>query len=157
MASSRIDTSDCVHRIRSPHEFAGASAGRERRKVAGVERMEPKPIVPSPDYLAVVGIVRATHGIAFLEGSAVGRMVICRSGCVTQCSRRHCPIPASSVKKRYGASAGRTLAHLCATSTDASRMAPNVEIGLLRAPPIGRVSRQSAHGDQPKADRKSVV
>ena len=41
------------------------------------------------------------------------------------------------------------------TSADASRTAPTVEIGLLRAPPIGRGSRQSARGDQPKAKSRS--
>ena len=32
--------------------------------------MEPKPVAPGPDYPAVVRIVPATHGVAFLEGSA---------------------------------------------------------------------------------------
>ena len=49
--------------------------------------MEPRPVAPGPDYPAVVRIVPATHGVAFLEGSAAleefaaGRIVICRSDC----------------------------------------------------------------------------
>jgi hypothetical protein len=139
-----------LRRLRGPHKLAGASAGRERREVARVERMESRPIVPSPDHLAVVGIVPAMHGIAFLEGSAVSRMIICRSGCI-RAADVMVLFPASGVM----AQARLELLPPRVASADASRTAQTVEIGLLRAPPIGRGSRQSARGNQPKAKSRS--
>ena len=56
---------------RALHQFAGARTGRERREIAWVERMEPKPVEGCLDYPAVVRIIPETHNVAFLEGLAV--------------------------------------------------------------------------------------
>jgi hypothetical protein len=115
-----------LRRLRALHEFAGAGAGRERRQVAGVERMEPKPVAPSPDYPAFVRIVPATYGVAFLqglavpEGLAVGRIVICRSGCVIRSSRRHGPVPASSVGQILHQALGQCFAGPAPAAGDAA-------------------------------------
>ncbi len=103
-------------RLGARHEFAGARTGRERREIAGVERMEPKPVAPGPDYPAVVRIIPETHNVAFLEvlavleGLAKGRIVIYLSVCVKLGGGRHGPLPASSVDLNEHRARGSCLA-----------------------------------------------
>jgi hypothetical protein len=51
-------------------------SARERRGIAIVERIEPKPIVPSPNNRAVVWIVVGSHNVPYPKRPDIDRVVI---------------------------------------------------------------------------------
>lgn len=51
-------------------------SARERRGIAIVEGIEPKPIVPSPNYRAVVWIVVGSHNVPYPKRPDIDRVVI---------------------------------------------------------------------------------
>jgi hypothetical protein len=65
-----------AQRLRPSNEIVVAGPVRERRGVAIIDRMQPKPVAPNSNHHAVIVIVTTPHGVALSEGAEMVRVGI---------------------------------------------------------------------------------
>jgi hypothetical protein len=93
-------------RLRPSNESVVAGPVRERRSVAIIDRIQPKPVAPNSNHHAVIVIVMTPHGVALSEGPEIVRVVI-HSGDLHYLVRLGL-VPGSAFDQNAGPSLGKS-------------------------------------------------